>query len=95
MNFEVKYGIVYMEMEDYLKYCIQDFPEEVNVAAKTPSTKTLMKISEGSQQLDSRNKKIFHSIVQKLLLVSKRARLDLQVTVGFLCTRNNSPKEED
>ena len=95
MNFTVKNKMVYMEMEEYLKDCIQDFPEEINVSAKTSSTKALMSISEKSPPLELERKEIFHSIVQKLLHVSKRARLDLQVTIGFLCTRVNSPQEDD
>ena len=33
MNFKIKNGMVHIEMEDYLKDCIHDFPEEINIAA--------------------------------------------------------------
>ena len=91
MNFTLRNKMVYMEMEEYLKDCIDDCPEAINVAAKTPSTKNLMKISEDLCYLDQQRKKMFHSIVQKLLHMSKRLRLDLQVTIGFLCTRVWNP----
>ena len=87
IDFTLKNRMVYMEMEDYLKDCIDDFPEAINVAAKTPSTKNLMKISEDLCPLDQQRKEIFNSIVQKLIHVSKRSRLDLHVIIGFLCTR--------
>ena len=36
-----------------------------------------------------------HSLVQKLLHVSKSARLDLQVTIGYLCTQVKCPNHKD
>ena len=38
---------------------------------------------------------IFHHIVAKLLYVSKRARVDIDLTVSFLCTRVSKSTEED
>ena len=95
MNFEIKGKAVIMEMKEYLEDCIQDFPEKIDTAAKTPLTKTLTKINHGSLTLDHNWKEKFHSIVQKLLHLSKRARLDVQVTVWFLCTRVREPTIED
>jgi len=37
----------------------------------------------------------FHSIVAKLLYISKRGRLDIQLTVAFLCTRVSCCTEQD
>ena len=51
INFTIKDLAIHMEMEDYLKDCIQDFPEEINMAAKTPSTKSLMKTYNDSPLL--------------------------------------------
>ena len=61
MNFTLKNKMVHMEMEDYLKDCIDDFPEAINVAAKTPSTKNLMKISEDLCSLDQQRKELYKS----------------------------------
>ena len=38
---------------------------------------------------------IFHSVVAKLLYVSKRGRLDIQLAVVFLCTRVSCSTEQD
>ena len=38
---------------------------------------------------------IFHYIVAKLLYVSKRARVDIDLTVSFLCTRVSKSTDED
>ena len=44
MNLEIKGKAIIMEMKEYLEDCIQDFPEKIDTAAKTPSTKTLQKL---------------------------------------------------
>ena len=38
---------------------------------------------------------IFHHIVAKLLYVSKRARVDIDLVVSFLCTRVSRSTKED
>ena len=38
---------------------------------------------------------MFHHTVAKLLYVSKRARLDIDLVVSFLCTRVAQPTEQD
>ena len=43
-------------MKDYLLDCIDDIPEAINIAAKTPATKSLMRISEASPPLDNKKK---------------------------------------
>ena len=86
---------VNMSMTQYLQDCIEDFPEEITNLAKTPATKSLTRLCETSEPLDDHKRKIFHSIVQKLLHVAKQARLDLQVAIGFLCTRVRNPNTDD
>ena len=95
MNFEIDDGKVKLLMQDYLHECIEAFGEEVQSNIKTPSTKNLMEVKENEDILDEEKHRRFHSIVQKLLYVSKRARLDLQLTIGFLCTRVKAPTVSD
>ena len=52
MNFEIKNNTVVMEMVEYLEDCIRDFPENIDIAAKTPSTKGLMEVDDNSPPLD-------------------------------------------
>ena len=86
---------VYMSMKEYLKDCIESFPEEIKDSAKTPATKLVTRLCETSEPLDNQKREIFHSIVQKLLHVAKRARLDLLVAIGCLCTRVRNPNKND
>ena len=95
MDFEIENGKLEIDMKEYLKDCINDFLEVITSAAKTPGTKSFLKVSNNSEALDVTKNNIFHSIVQKLLHVSKQTMLDLQVAVGFLCTRVKYPDCED
>ena len=45
--------------------------------------------------MEPKKAKLFHHIVAKLLFVSRRARIDLQLAVAFLCTRVSKSTEED
>ena len=95
MNFEIKNKKVYMEMQSYLDECIMAFGESVVSSATTPASKSLMEINSESKVLEEERKTKFHHIVQKLLHICKRTRLDLQVAIGFLCTRVRQPTLQD
>ena len=86
---------VNMTMKEYLQDSIEDFPKEIKNLAKTPATKSLTRLCEASEPLDDHKRKIFHSIVQKLLHVAKRARIELQLAIGFLYTRVRNPNKDD
>jgi hypothetical protein len=68
---------------------------DVSKVALTPANKDLFTVDDVSEQLDKRQGEIFHSIVAKLLYVSKRARTDAQLAIAFLCTRVSCSKEQD
>jgi len=95
MDFKIGNGKVELMMESYLKECIVSFGEAINTSATTPATKVLMKVDENSRELDERRKQIFHHVVQKMLHICKRTRIDLQLVIGFLCTRVRCPTEQD
>ena len=48
MELEIKNKQVHMNMKEYLKDCINDFPEDISVAAKTPAIISLMKVNENT-----------------------------------------------
>ena len=74
---------------------IADFGEEITRTATTPATKNLFEIDETSRTLTNKDSEIFHSVVAKLLYVSKRGRLDIQLPIAFLCTRVSCSTEKD
>ncbi len=54
-----------------------------------------MQVSDDSAKLNKQDKEKFHSTVQKLLCLSKRARPDILTAVSFLASRVMQPTEED
>ena len=95
LEIEIRDGKVFISMKGYIEEAILDFGEPVSGKAATPAAKNLMEVNEDGDRLDKARSEKFHSIVQKLLHVSKRARLDIQVAVGFLCTRVQCPDTDD
>jgi hypothetical protein len=88
-------GTTTIKMKDYIKEAIADFGESIVRQAATPAKKNLFDIDEHSESLTSPERDTFHSIVAKLLYVSKRCRLDIQLAVAFLCTRVSCSTEKD
>lgn len=86
---------VQMHCKDHLKECIKDFKEEIKTSAATPASKWLFTVSENAKYLEKDRKENYHSIVMKLLWVSKHARFDIQLALSFLCTRTNNPDKDD
>ena len=94
MNISIHDRKVHISMQRYLEESIMAFGEPINSGAKSPSTRTLMQ-TDKSEPLSEKKTIIFHHIVAKLLHVTKRARLDIQPTVVFLCTRVKNPNQTD
>ena len=82
-------------MIDYLKECINEFPEDVKKTVTSPATAHLFDVRDNAQALDSNSMEIFHKIVAKLLFACKRARPDIQTAVAFLTTRVTKSDEDD
>jgi len=96
MNFEIKNKKVIMKMKDYLTEFIDSFREVLSSNARTPANPSLMTVNEDAEKLNEEKQALFHHIVAtKLLYICKRARLDLQVALGFLCTRVKEPTIQD
>jgi hypothetical protein len=86
---------VQLHCKDHLKECINDFKEEIKTSASTPASRWLFTVSDDAKYLEKDRKENYHSIVMKLLWISKRARFDIQLALSFLCTRTNNPDEDD
>jgi hypothetical protein len=95
ITFDDNDGTVTILMKEYLKEAITDSGMDVSKVASTPANKDLFTVDDVSEQLDKRQGEIFHSIVAKLLYVSKRARTDAQLAIAFLCTRVSCSTEQD
>lgn len=82
-------------MKDYVKEAIEAYGEPINSTAKTPATRNLHEVNDTSEPLNEEMSDGFHHIVAKLLHVAKRAQLDIQPTVVFLCRRVRAPTQQD
>jgi hypothetical protein len=88
-------GTASIKMKDYLKEAIADFGEDIVKSAATPAKRDLFDINDDSPALPDKKREIFHSVVAKLLYVSKRGRLDIQLATAFLCTRVSCSSGQD
>ena len=81
-------------MTEYIEEAIAD-GTTLDGVANTPATRDLFEINETCPLLTKAKHDGFHSIVAKLLFVSKRSRLDIQLAQAFLCTRVSNSTEQD
>jgi hypothetical protein len=88
-------GTASIKMKDYIKEAIRDFGEDITKTATSPARKNLFEIDETSGALIDDDHNTFHSVVAKLLYISKRGRLDIQPPIALLCTRVSCSTEKD
>jgi len=90
-------GKVIINMKDYVKKdMLNEFPShELKETASSPANENLFKINESSPKLSQTQKESFHTMVAKGLFLGKRARQEIQTTISFLCTRVQSPTQQD
>jgi len=88
-------GTVTLLMKEYLKEATADLGMDASRVATAPAKRDLFAINKKFEHLEKKIGELFHSIVAKVLYVSKRARTDLQLAVAFLCTRVSCSTEQD
>ena len=81
-------------MMDYIKECFEAYGEVICKGVNTPGKHDLFHIDNEAKALSEEKMDISHHIVAKLLYVSKRARVDIDLTVSFLCTRVSKSTEQ-
>ena len=82
-------------MKNYLEEAIQTFGEDVSAGAVTPANRNLFILNKDLPLLEIGKAEVFHYVVAKQLYVAKRARVDLQLAIAFLCTRVSKSTQED
>ena len=80
-------GTATVGMKSYLLEAIAECGMNIDRTATTPATRTLFDEDPLSEPLSKTDAEVFHRIVAKLLYVAIRARADILLTVGFLCSR--------
>ena len=87
-------GEVKIDMRDYVKAMIEEFPKQLKGDASTPASDKLFN-TEGGKKLDELKAEAFHTFVAKALFLTMRARPDIRLAVAFLCTRVKEPTTYD
>jgi hypothetical protein len=87
-------GVVKVNMVNYVKGMIEDFPEEIENSS-CPWNNNLFKVDQKSPTLSKKQAEEFHTFVAKGLFLCKRARSDIQPAIAFLTTRVKAPNQGD
>ena len=90
-------GRLRISMYDYLQEIIQNMPDELVSGRNctSPAADHLFSVNGEAVKLCKKRSETFHKYVAKLLFAAKRARPDIQTAIAFLCTRVQSPDEDD
>jgi hypothetical protein len=76
---------VVIKMEKYIHGVLEEAPNDMEGAANTPASKHLFQINNQSPEyLDQATAELFHTLVAKLLFLSKRGCPDIQLPISFL-----------
>jgi hypothetical protein len=86
---------VKVNMWDYLRKVIKEFPEEITGVCATPAGEYLFKVRDDRRKLNEEQAEAFHHTVYQLLFAANRARRDIQTAVFFLTTRVGDPDEDN
>ena len=90
-------GTVTLSMEDYVSECIEKYKSELKNKAVTPAKGTLFDVDEGDDtiNLTSDEADKYHHTTAKLLYLSKRVQIDINLAVSYLCTKVAKPTVHD
>ena len=83
-------------MLDYIQKLLDDAPKEFfKWASTSPSSNYLINVNNSCTKLDPSTAILYHHIVAQLLYLGKITRPDLLLAISFLCTRVQSPDNDD
>jgi hypothetical protein len=85
---------VRINMWDYLRKIVKEFPEEIAGVCATPVSDHLFKVRDDGKKLSKELAEVFHHTVYQLLFAANRARRDIQMAVSYLTTRVKAPDQD-
>ena len=91
LDFTVKLEIRFSQ-NDFLKKLFNSLPKSMKVGRKyTAAPEYLFRTTDNSYLLNHTEKEDFHILTAKILWLSQRTHPDVQLSVGFCCTRIQGP----
>ena len=88
-------GTFTISMRDYIQEAIDAYEGPIIENKPTPAGHGLFEINVSSPPVTQAQQEMFQHIVAKLLYVAQRCRLDIQLAIGFLCTRVSKTTSQD
>ena len=88
-------GTVTIHMPAYITSAIADSGLNITKSSPTPCANSLLSVDATSPLLDPNTARVFHSTVAKLIYLGTRARTDILLALGFLCSRVCAPTIQD
>jgi Reverse transcriptase (RNA-dependent DNA polymerase) len=88
-------GTATVHMPSYLQSAIDDSGLPIIKPAPTLAAASLLHIEQSLPLLPVGRARTFHSVVAKLIYAGTRARTDILLALGFLCSRVSAPTEQD
>ena len=96
MNIEfLKNRSISISMKRHIKELLDMLPGGVKGTTTSPAKKDMFDVDTTSRALNKKIADLFHSVIDKILLITKRGRTDLETAESFLCTRVANPSEDD
>jgi hypothetical protein len=91
-----KKGKVTVEMTKFVTDLISQVPADMSGLANTPASSHLLQVNcKNPTLLDENTADLFHTLVAKLLYLSKHGQPDILLPVSFLCSGVKSPDQDD
>jgi hypothetical protein len=82
-------------MENYVDELLKFCEIHEDASSTVPAAPYLFNIRDDVQLLDKKDKDLYHTVVAKLLYLSKRVRLDILLANSVFCTRVKEPTIDD
>ena len=82
-------------MKNQMEEAIDWIGEDIDSTPKNPTKRNLFNEKEGVEELSGEKSDTFHTILDKSLYISKRARPGIDVSVAYLCTRVSRSIDDD
>ena len=95
MDIEIKDKLVYVGMKKQIEEALEWGGRQKGCKSSTPAKSNLFTQYDGEEKLNGIESDVYHSVLQKLMYVYKRAMLDIEPTLSYLCTKVSSPSVDD
>ena len=95
MDIKIKNKLVYISMRKQIEEALEWGGRQSGRKPSTPAKADLSNQGDNDNRLDISSSDIYHSVLQKLLYICKRARSDIEPALSYLCTKVSNPLKLD